>query len=58
VVRFLIEEAGVEPRQLQAAGYGEYYPIESNETAEGRQKNRRVDIVILRPSLSSAEPNR
>ncbi len=58
VVRFFIEEAGVEPRQLQAAGYGEYYPIETNNTAEGRQKNRRVDIVILRPSLSSAEPNK
>ncbi|HHY68949.1 MAG TPA: flagellar motor protein MotB [Bacillota bacterium] len=57
VVRFLIEEAGIDPRQLQAAGYGEYHPIDSNLTAEGRRRNRRVDIVILRPSLSSAEPN-
>ena len=56
VVRFLIEEANMDPRQLQAAGYGEYHPIDDNDTAEGRQRNRRVDVIILRPSLSFAEP--
>jgi len=56
VVRFLIEEVGVPPRRLQAAGYGEFHPIDSNETAEGRQMNRRVDVILLRPSLSLAEP--
>ncbi len=56
VVRFLIEEANLDPKQLQAAGYGEYHPIADNETAEGRQRNRRVDVIILRPSLAVAEP--
>lgn len=56
VVRFLIEEAGMNPKQLQAAGYGEYHPIADNDTPEGRQSNRRVDVIILRPSLSLAEP--
>jgi chemotaxis protein MotB len=56
VVRFLIEESNLDPRQLQAAGYGEYHPIDTNDTAEGRQRNRRVDVIILRPSLSLAEP--
>ncbi len=56
VVRFLIEEAGMDPKQLQAAGYGEYHPIADNDTPEGRQSNRRVDVIILRPSLSLAEP--
>ncbi|HHY11841.1 MAG TPA: OmpA family protein [Firmicutes bacterium] len=56
VVRFLIEETNLHPDQLQAAGYGEYHPIDTNDTAEGRQRNRRVDVIILRPSLSMAEP--
>lgn len=56
VVRFFIEEAGLTASQLQAAGYGEYCPIDTNDTVEGRQKNRRVDVIVLRPSLSSAEP--
>lgn len=56
VIRFLIEEANLNPTQLQAAGYGEYHPIDTNDTAEGRQRNRRVDVIILRPSLSLAEP--
>lgn len=38
---------GVEPARLTAIGYGEYRPIATNDTAEGRAKNRRVDIVIL-----------
>lgn len=56
VVRFLIDECHLEPKKLQAAGYGEYYPVASNDTPEGRQRNRRVDIIILRPSLAAAEP--
>jgi chemotaxis protein MotB len=56
VVRFLIEKCGVREKQLQVAGYAEFRPIDTNETAEGRQRNRRVDIVILRPSLAGGEP--
>ncbi|MFY9174732.1 MAG: flagellar motor protein MotB [Peptococcia bacterium] len=55
VLRFLIEE-GISPDRLSAVGYGEYHPIASNDIAEGRQKNRRVDIVILRDSLRKFEP--
>jgi chemotaxis protein MotB len=35
---------GVNPKQLSAAAYGEYHPIASNDTPEGRAKNRRVEI--------------
>ena len=41
------EDAGIEPGKLQATGYGEYRPVVSNDTREGRQENRRVEIVIL-----------
>ena len=33
--------------RLAATGYGEYKPVSNNDTKEGRQKNRRVEIVIL-----------
>jgi chemotaxis protein MotB len=46
-VHFLIEQAGVDPRRVGAAGYGQYRPIASNATAEGRAKNRRIEITIL-----------
>ncbi len=48
VVRYMIEELGVEPKRFSASGYGEYHPVASNDTAENKAKNRRVDIVILR----------
>ena len=32
---------------LSAVGYGEYHPIDTNDTPEGRQNNRRVDIMII-----------
>lgn len=46
VIHYLTEHQ-VSPTRLAAIGYGEYHPVESNDTKEGRQKNRRVEIVIL-----------
>ena len=46
VLHYLTEK-GVDPERLSATGFGEYRPIEPNDTKEGRQKNRRVEIVIL-----------
>jgi chemotaxis protein MotB len=61
VTRFLQEHAGLTPDQLSAAGYSEYQPRASNETPEGRQKNRRIEIVLA-PRFDAevapaAEPN-
>jgi chemotaxis protein MotB len=56
VVRTLITDFHLSPKRLSAAGYGEYYPVASNATPEGRAKNRRVDIVILRSDLQGQRP--
>ena len=40
-------EKDVEESRLAATGYGEYKPVATNDSKEGRQKNRRVEIVIL-----------
>lgn len=47
VVRYFIEESSFTPGRLSAAGYSEYHPISSNDSAEGRSANRRVDIVVI-----------
>ena len=46
VLHYLSDKSVSEPR-LAAIGYGEYKPVTSNDTKEGRQANRRVEIVIL-----------
>ena len=46
VVRFLSDK-GVSPGQLAAAGFSKYDPIASNETDEGKAKNRRIEIVLM-----------
>ena len=56
VVRTLITDFKLPPKRLSAAGYGEYYPVASNATPEGRAKNRRVDIVILRSDVAGQRP--
>lgn len=48
VVRFISDNIDIDPSKLTAAGYGEFHPIDTNETPEGRAKNRRVDIVVER----------
>ena len=50
VVRTLIRDFNVNGNQLIAVGKGEFYPTTSNETADGRQKNRRTVLVIY-PTL-------
>ncbi len=50
VVHQLEEKGGVASKRLAAIGYGEYHPVASNDDVSGRQKNRRVEIVIL-PSV-------
>ncbi|MBM4358941.1 MAG: OmpA family protein [Deltaproteobacteria bacterium] len=46
VVLVLAQKSGIPPARLGAAGFGEHQPVASNDTDEGRSKNRRVDIVI------------
>ena len=46
VVRFLVE-SGVEPENLLAVGGSAYHPVASNDTPEGRQRNRRIEIVLF-----------
>jgi chemotaxis protein MotB len=46
VVRHFEKEAGLDPGNLEAVGRSFYHPIASNETADGRAQNRRVEIII------------
>ena len=50
VVRFL-QDAGIPPERMVASGRGEYSPVASNDTAEGRQKNRRIEIMLIDKNL-------
>jgi chemotaxis protein MotB len=52
VVRFL-QEVGVPPERMVAAGRAEYDPVAPNKTPGGRQKNRRIEIMLLDKSLVS-----
>jgi outer membrane protein OmpA-like peptidoglycan-associated protein len=47
VMNYLIKEAGVDNSKTTAHGHGEVEPVADNETAEGRAKNRRVEVSIL-----------
>ena len=55
VVEFLVTTAGLVPSRLSAAGYAELKPRASNDTPEGRARNRRVDLVLLNDATARAE---
>jgi chemotaxis protein MotB len=60
VARLLLDENLLSPERLSAAGYAEYHPLASNDTADGRAENRRVDLVVLPPSslnLAASAPS-
>jgi chemotaxis protein MotB len=51
VIRYLVEVKNIDPVRLSAVGYGEFKPVASNETAEGKQSNRRVEMVLIGAKL-------
>ncbi len=46
IVRILEENKQIDPANLTAAGKGEYVPVATNSTAEGKAKNRRIEVVL------------
>jgi chemotaxis protein MotB len=57
IARVFLELKAITPERLSAAGFAEFHPVADNATADGRAKNRRVDLVILpRTALNFAAP--
>jgi chemotaxis protein MotB len=56
LLQYLISTSEIPPRRLSAVGYGEYHPVASNGTVDGRALNRRVDLVILSSAAERLEP--
>jgi len=56
VLHYLLDQQNVAPARLSATGYGEFRPVAANDTREGRQKNRRVEIVILPRAAQESSP--
>jgi len=54
VVRFLQEKAGIDPKRLIAAGYGEQRPVSPNDSDVNRAANRRIEIALVAPEAASA----
>ena len=58
IARMMLSLHAVPPERLSAAGYAEFHPVESNDTLEGRAKNRRVDLIVLpRTRIDLAAPH-
>jgi hypothetical protein len=54
-VRRYLSDKGIRWNRVAADGYGESYPVTSNAASAGRQRNRRVEIVILEPGQDPSE---
>jgi len=54
VVRFLQDQCKIDPHRLVAAGRSEYQPVAPNNTPEGRQKNRRIEITLMDKNLADS----
>ncbi len=47
VVRFLQEKVAIDPARLEAVGLSQFHPVAGNATAQGRSRNRRIEIALL-----------
>lgn len=55
VLHYLVDNKSVEPKRISATGHGEYKPVISNDTPEGRKQNRRVEIVVLPKNMEKIQ---
>jgi len=46
VAEYLLKSTSIDPQKISTMGFGEYRPLDSNDTAQGRRKNRRVEIIV------------
>ncbi|MBW2673277.1 MAG: flagellar motor protein MotB [Deltaproteobacteria bacterium] len=53
VLRYLLDKGNLPAEKLSAVGLGQYHPVESNDTPEARQKNRRVEFYFELPEGQS-----
>jgi len=47
IARLVLDLKAIAPQRISAAGYAEFHPVATNDTAEGRAKNRRIDLIVL-----------
>jgi chemotaxis protein MotB len=55
VAELFIQDAGFDPKRIATMGFGEYRPVKSNATWQGRQSNRRVEIILSDTPLMQAQ---
>ncbi|MFH0810334.1 MAG: flagellar motor protein MotB [Pseudomonadota bacterium] len=56
VVRYLTGKFSFNPARLSVAGYAAFRPVDTNDTNDGRARNRRVDIIVLNEMAQAQEP--
>lgn len=57
VLRVLQNQSNINPKRLTSMGYGDQRPVADNNTEAGREKNRRVDIVVIDSKFNATEDN-
>ena len=54
VARFLQDNVGIKGSKLHAVGMSQYHPVADNSTSEGRSKNRRIEIAVIKNQQSAS----
>lgn len=52
-MKYLLKSNNINQARFRSIGYGEYQPIDTNQTSEGRAKNRRVEVNIIRNTIEA-----
>ncbi|WP_173048125.1 OmpA family protein [Nitrospira sp. KM1] len=58
VLRYLVDKGGIDSARISSIGFGDTKPVVSNATEQGRQRNRRVDVVLYTPETGKGDAER